>query len=289
MPDTLPSATEEAPDHPVTKSRIRRIPTALLLAALALGPLAAGCKSGLAGDPILRLSAAEALAEGKTLMAAEKYARARRYLSHAFEVEPNSLSGREALLLLADSYYLDGGAVNYVQAEAKYRDFLNRFPTSEQAAYAQFQAANSLAGRMEKPDRDQSATEDALAAYQELIRLYPTSEYVAAAREKIGEVRERLAEHEYVIGHFYFRRGLQVAAIERFEYLLETFPDYDQRDKVLYHLARAYERSRDPAHAVKVPDVYRRLRREHPKSPWLDDIPLDGGPGVTDGAGGEEP
>jgi outer membrane protein assembly factor BamD len=254
---------------------------ALLIAAAALLPLAAGCKSGLGEDPILRLSASEALVAGKELMAAEKYARARRYLAHAFEVEPNSLSGREALLLLADSYYLDGGALNFVQSEAKYRDFLNRFPTSDQAAYAQFQIANSLAGRMEKPDRDQSATENALAAYQELIRLYPTSDYVAPAREKIGEVRERLAEHEFTVGSFYYRRGLQMAAIDRFEWLLEAYPDYDQRDKVLHYLGLAYAKSRNPEHSGKADDVLERLRREHPDSPYVtrpsDEVPAGDG------------
>jgi outer membrane protein assembly factor BamD len=257
-------------------------PCVLLIVAAALVSLTAGCKSGLGEDPILRLSAAEALTEGKTLMADEKYARARRYLSHAFEVEPNSLSGREALLLLADSYHLDGGAVNFVQAEAKYRDFLNRFPTSDQAAYAQFQVANSLAGRMEKPDRDQSATESALAAYQELIRLYPTSEYVAKARAKIGEVRERLAEHEYVVGQFYLRRRLAVAAIDRFEDMLDAYPDYPEPDKVLCSLALAYSTSRNPAHAGKAAEVVERLRREHPESSCAGELPA----AVLDGASG---
>lgn len=272
------------------RSRPGRLLAALALAA-ALLPLAGGCKSGLGDDPILRLAAAEALTEGKRLMADEKYAKARRYLSHAFEVEPNSLAGREALLLLADSFYLDGGALNFVQAEAKYRDFLNRFPTSDQASYAQFQVANSLAGRMEKADRDQSSTEAAMAAYQELIRLYPTSEYTAEARQRIDEVRDRLAEHEFVVGHFYFRRGLQVAAIGRFEELLDRYPAYDERDKVLYYLALAYRRSADPAQNLKAPTAVRQLREEHPDSPYLDDLPetiFDGrievGTGTADGS-----
>ena len=161
-----------------------------------------------ADDPILRLSAEESLATGKELLAREKYARARPYFTHAFEVEPNSAVGREALLLAADTYYLEGGSANFVQAEAKYRDFLNRFPTSEQAAYVQFQIANSLAKRMEKPDRDQTVTRKALEAYQELVRLYPTSEYAAQAQEQIEVVRANLAEHEFVVGRFYLRYGL---------------------------------------------------------------------------------
>ena len=136
----------------------------LLLAAVVLALAGTACRGGVREDPILRLSAEESLASGKELLAKTKYAKARPYFTHAFEVEPNSAIGREGLLLAADTYYLEGNSTNYVQAEAKYRDFLNRFPTSTQAAYVQFQIANSLAKRMERPDRDQSVTRKALQA-----------------------------------------------------------------------------------------------------------------------------
>jgi outer membrane protein assembly factor BamD len=250
----------------------------ILLVLVALLPAAAGlvgCRSGVRDDPILRLSAAEALEQGKAYMADEKFARARRYLSHAFEVEPNSLSGREALLLLADSFYLDGGEANYIQSEAKYRDFINRFPTSTLASYAQLQIANSLARRMEKPDRDQTATRRALEAYEELIRLYPTSEYVAEAREKIVEVRDNLAEHEFVIGHFYLRMRAAPSAVHRLEDLLEEYPDYSHRDKALYYLGLAYSRSPLPDHEGKAKEVFDRLREQFPDSPYLAEIPKE--------------
>jgi outer membrane protein assembly factor BamD len=219
---------------------------------------------------IVLLLAALLLAQGKALLANQKYARARPYFTHAFEVEPNSPIGREGLLLAADTYYQEGGSTNYVQAEAKYRDFLNRFPTSEQAAYVQFQIANSLAKRMEKPDRDQTVTRKALQAYQELARLYPTSEYAAQAQEQINLVRNNLAEHEFQVGRFYLRYGLPIAAAQRFEILLRDFPQYPERDKAMYHLGMAYEQSDKPEEAKKTFD---QLRSEFPQSPFLAEIP----------------
>ncbi|HUO87245.1 MAG TPA: outer membrane protein assembly factor BamD [Thermoanaerobaculia bacterium] len=250
----------------------------LLVAATLVAFAVVGCRSNPIDDPILRLSSAEALAQGKELMAQGKYTRAQRYLAQAYEVEPNSVSGREGLLLLADSYYLDGGEANWIQSEAKYRDFLNRFPTSDQAAYAQFQVANSLEKRIEKPNRDQTASERALAAYQELVRLYPTSDYVAEAEAKIVGVRDRLAESEFVVGDFYLRYRYPGGAIQRFESMLEDFPDYSQRDKVLYHLGVAYQRSRNPKDAGKAAEVFARLRREHPESRWVAEIPATDAP-----------
>jgi outer membrane protein assembly factor BamD len=246
----------------------RTLPLLALAGLLILGT--AGCKSAATDDPILRLSAEESLSQGKELLAKEKYERARPYFTHAFEVEPNSATGREALLLAADTYYQQGGSTNYVQAEAKYRDFLNRFPTSDQAAYVQFQIANSLAKRMERPDRDQTVTRKAVDSYQELIRLYPTSEYAAQAQEQMNAVLDNLAEHEYFIGQFYMRYGAPRAAVERFDFLLGTYPRYKSRDKVIYNLGVAYQASRQPEEARKAFD---RLRAEFPQSPFVQEIP----------------
>ena len=245
--------------------------TLLLLAVAALALAGAGCRSSAPQDPLLRLSAEESLTQGKDLLAREKYDRARPYFTHAFEVEPNSAIGRESLLLAADTYYLQGGSTNFVQAEAKYRDFLNRFPTSDQAAYVQFQIANTLAKRMEKPDRDQNATRKALEAYEELIRLYPTSEYASQAQEQMNAVLANLAEHEFQIGRFYLRYGIPAAAAERFEFLLSAYPQYKEKDKALYHLGVAYEASRRPEDARKAFD---RLLNEYPQSPFLQEIPV---------------
>jgi outer membrane protein assembly factor BamD len=239
-----------------------------LLVLLAL--TAASCRSGPKEDPILRLGAEESLAQGKELMAKKKYGRARPYFTHTFEIEPNSGVGREGLLLAADTYYLEEGSANYVQAEAKYRDYLNRFPTSAQAPYVQFQIANSLAKRMEKPDRDQSGTRKALDAYQELIRLYPTSEYAQQAQEQIKLVQANLAEHEFQIGRFYLRYGLPFAAIERFDYLLATYPSYHDRAKVYYHLGVAHQKM---GHTEEAQKAFDRLRTEAPDSPWIAEIP----------------
>ena len=257
---------------------MKRILPLLALAGLML--TGAGCKSsGAPQDPILRLSAQEAIVQalreegrlsGEELLAQEKYDKARPYFTHAFEVEPNSATGREALLLAADTYYLQGGNANYIQAEAKYRDFLNRFPTSEQSAYVQFQIANSLAKRMEKPDRDQNVTRKALEAYQDLVRLYPTSEYAPQAQTQMQAVLANLAEHELTVGTFYSRFGAPFAAADRFEYLLQTYPQYKERDKVMFNLGLAYVRLRKKDDAIHTFD---QLRKEFPQSPYIAQIP----------------
>ncbi len=238
--------------------------------AILVALLLAGCKSGPSKDPLLNLSAGESLVQGKQFMAKKKYSEARKYFTHAFEAEPNSAAGREGLLLAADTLYLDGSSTELIQAEAKYRDFQNRFPTSDRAAYVQFQIAKSLAQRIERPDRDQSVAQKALDAFRDLKRLYPTSEYATQADAEIRAVKQSLAEHEFMVGYFYLRYGLPGASVRRFDNVLHQYPEYEQRDKILYWLGVSYERIRQ---ADKAAETFAKLRADYPKSPFVQKIP----------------
>lgn len=249
---------------------MRRLTLTLLLVPAVL--YAAACGGKRREDPILRLSAAEALEMGQELLAQEKYFKAEQHLTHAFEVEPNSRTGREALLLAADALYLRGGPDNFIRCEAKYRDFLNRFPTSERADYAQFQVANCLSSRVEKPDRDQKVTRQAFEAYEELLRLYPTSGYDAEARQKMEEVIGLLAAHELSIADFYLSYGrgaLCIAAIHRIEYLRREYPAFAEGEDVLFLLGKAYERCRREEDAIA---TFGELRRSYPESKHLGEV-----------------
>lgn len=230
--------------------------------------LTSGCR-GRRDDPVLRLSAGEALEIGKQLLEQEKYYKARQHLTHAFEVEPNSRSGREALLLAADAFFLHGGPDNYIKCEAKYRDFLNRFPTSDRADYAQFRVASCLAKRVERPDRDQKVTREALGAFEELLRLYPTSPFISEARQEMNVITDRLAAHELTVGAFYssyYGDGICQATIQRLEPIQEDYPTFSQMDEVHYHLGVAYRKCRRQEDADR---EFEALRRDHPSSPFL--------------------
>ena len=134
----------------------------------------------------------------------------------------------------------------------------------------QFQIAASLARRIERADRDQAATVKAREALEDLIRLYPTSEYADKAREELEIVVNRLAEHEFIVGRFYQRYGVPGAAATRIEGLLQNFPTYQKMDAALFYLARAYV---DLARPEDAQATFDRLRKEHPESRYLRKIP----------------
>ena len=249
----------------MTRRRFQRLLSlALLVAAMS------ACGDNIENDPVLRLSAEEALEAGLELMEQGKYYRAREHFDHAFAVAPNSAAGREALLHSADSLFGQGGVQNYVRAEAKYRDFQTRFPTSDQADYVQFRVAESLFARAEHPDRDQTTTKKAYEAFESMIRVYPTSENVPVAQQRILDLRTILAEHEFKVAFFYHRYGNSAGAVNRLDGLIEDFPDYGERDKAMYFLGRAHLKGGQPDLAE---EAFGRLRVEYPGSKWINKIP----------------
>jgi len=214
-------------------------PVGVLLLCLCVANCASGPKKPDKLTQELLSTPKEALFEkGKTLLAKKKYDLGRKYLNFVFETYPNDPQGREALLLVADSYFRQGGASGYTEARFRYRDYLNRYPGAPQRDYARYQFALCYDKEHAKADRDQSSTREAAEQYRALLREFPNSLYTAQARERIRRLTESLAEHEFQVGFFYMRKGAPGAALARFAGLEERFPDYGAKDKLFFYSAR---------------------------------------------------
>ena len=188
-------------------------------------------------DPeLLKLTSEQAFQRGEDYFARRKWQRARTYYTHVYETHPNDSIGRRSLLRVADTYYQQGDAVNLVEAQYKYRDFINRYPTSEQADYAMLQIAMCSFKQMEKPDRDQQKTREALEKFNDMLRAHPDSKLRAEAEARKQDTLDRLARHEHMVAKFYIKRGSYNAAVQRLNYLIDTYPNYGLRDATLYDL-----------------------------------------------------
>ena len=250
-----------------------RLGTALLAAAVAAALIgsAAGCASKGPKKPDkitqeLLTQPKEVLFEkGKELLARKKYEDGRKYLNHVFETYPNETMGRESLLLVADSYFAQKSTTGYTEARYRYRDYLNRYPGAPRRDYARYQFALCYDKEHEKPDRDQTATREAIDQYRSLIREFPDSGYAGAARERVRQLTDLLAEHDFGIGYFYLRKGSTAAALSRFTVIEQRFPDYGAKDKLFYYEAVAMERLGRKDEAKR---YYERIVQEFPQSDY---------------------
>jgi outer membrane protein assembly factor BamD len=248
----------------------RRAHIAAGLVATTLAILASSCASATKKPDKLTQellsTPKEALFEkGKAAIARKKYEEGRKYLNFVFETYPNDALGREALLMVADSYFRQAGSAGYTEARFRYRDYLNRYPGAPQRDYARYQFALCYDKEHEKPDRDQTSTREAAEQYQALIREFPDSIYVSQARERIRRLADLLAEHEFAVGYFYMRKGSPGAALGRFTALEERFPEYSGRDKLFFYSAKVLK---DLGRGQEAERYLARLIAEYPASEY---------------------
>jgi outer membrane protein assembly factor BamD len=121
--------------------------------------------------------------------------------------------------------------------------------------------------QMEKPDRDQQKTREALEKFNDMLRAYPNSPLKAQAEEKRLEVLDRLARHEHSIARFYLKRGSWLAATQRLNYLIDEYPLYAGRDAVFYDLGHALSKLGRNGEARL---YFERVISEYPKSEYAE-------------------
>jgi outer membrane protein assembly factor BamD len=222
---------------------LRRIPVMVLLGVLAF---TIACNNKRVSNPIANVDSKQ---PDKVLfdrsMAAMKHNQfdvARMTLQTLINTYPDSEFLARAKLSLADSWYAEGGSSNMAQAEAEYNDFITFFPNMPEAAEAQLKIANIHFNEMEKPDRDYTHAERAEEEYRKVIMQYPeNTKVVAAAKMKLMEVQEVLAEREFRVGKFYYMQTSYPAAIARLKSLTEAYPLYSKADEALFTLGQSYE------------------------------------------------
>ena len=248
--------------------RLRNIiATAVIVLAVA------GCHRGprsprMVVDPeLLSITKEQAFQRGEDQFNRHRWQRARTYYTHVYETYPNDPLGRRSLLRIADTYFEQGDAVNLVEAQYKYRDFINRYPTSELADYAMLQIAMCSFKQMEKPDRDQAKTREAVEKFNDMIKTFPNSLLKAEAEGKRQEALDRLARHEHIVAKFYIKRGSFNAALQRLNFLIDTYPHYYDRAGAFFDLGSALSEMGRKGEARL---YFERIVSEFPQSDYAD-------------------
>ena len=175
----------------------------------------------------------------------------------------------KAKLLIADSWYREGGPHGMAQAEAEYKDFILFYPTMEEAAESQEKICMIHYEQMDKPDRDPN---NALRAEQEckqLILQFPNSKFAPKADQILRNIQEIEADAEMKTGNFYHKKGSNLAAANRYDGLVDQFPLYSKAGEALWEEADSYSRA-GPRYRQKTGDALARLVRDYPLSPYAD-------------------
>ena len=194
-----------------------------------------------------------------------KWLNAREYFRNLVDNYPQSPYRPDAKLALGDTYIGEHTTESLLLAANEFREFLTFYPTNPRADYAQLQLAKSFAEQMLAPERDQSATKDAIKEIEIFLQRFPNSALMPEARKLEREAKDRLSEAGYRVGFFYFRLKYYPGAIDRFMEVLKTDPAFTNRDALYYHLAESLYQSKRLPEALP---YYERLLQEFEKSEY---------------------
>jgi outer membrane protein assembly factor BamD len=181
----------------------------------------------------------------------------------AFEKLTNDLPARDTLLpraywYLAHAHERQG---EHLLAAQSFGRLYESFPDDTLADDGAIEAARSYRRLWRKPSLDATYGESAIATYNTLLGLYPTSDHAESARREILDLEQWFATKNYETGMFYLRRKAYDSAILYFRYVLERWPHVPRARDALLRLAEAYRAIR---YTEDLADTCARLRREYP-------------------------
>ncbi len=90
-------------------------------------------------------------------------------------------------------------------------------------------------------ERDPVAAREAFDAFKILVSRFPDSKYAKDSRARMTYLVNTLASHEANVAEYYFYRGAYVAAVNRAQEILTTYPQTPAIERALAVMVACYE------------------------------------------------
>jgi outer membrane protein assembly factor BamD len=213
-------------------------------------------------NEIIPDSPKELLKEGIKAFKLDQSVRGRKLITQLIEDFPDSKERKQALLLLARSYY---SYEEYEEAKFNFKKFIELHPRHKNIDRAYFFKAMSDFKRVDLAARDQTFTKEAREGFQYLIDQFPKSQYLDQAKQKRKECDFKLAKHVFEVGKFYFRTGAYISAISRFKSLMTNHSKQKFFDEASFLLAESHYHEQSFKEAFL---LYKKFVQEYPRSPF---------------------
>ena len=249
----------------------RAVRTLVTVLAVGVMPvLAAGCMSG---EEDLNLAtyveqtdpADQLYNEGLANLNAGRLREASRKFDAVDRQHPYSEYARKSMVMAAFTNYRQGNYQDAINAGQRY---VQLYPSSEDAAYAQYIVGLSYFRQIRNVTQDQKESRRAIEAMEEVVQRWPDSEYVEDAKSKIRFGRDQLAGKEMQVGRYYLERREYIAAAKRFRYVVENYSNTRHVEEALARLTETYYAMGLTSEAQTAAAV---LGQNYPESQWYKD------------------
>jgi outer membrane protein assembly factor BamD len=203
--------------------------------------------------------------EGLAQLQAGSYTKANKKFAEVERQHPYSKWATKAILMQAFASYQKNSYDDAINAGQR---FIALHPGHKDTPYAYYLVAISQYEQIADIRRDQSRTEKAVEALEEVARRFPESPYAADASKKAATGRNQLAAKEMEIGRYYMKKGSYLAGINRFKKVVTDYQTSTHTPEALYRLAEGYMALGVVSEAQTAAAV---LGHNYPNSEWYKD------------------
>ena len=165
------------------------------------------------------------------------YAEAALEFEEVERQHPYSEWAKKAIIMSAYASYKRR---DYLKAEANLNRFLNLYPASNFASYAQYLLGVNYFNQIIEISRDQTAVTNALEIFKLILDRYPKSNYAKDAYFKVIYLENQLAAKEMDIAMTYLSLKKYISALKRFKYVVNNYQTTNYTPEALHRLVEIY-------------------------------------------------
>ena len=193
-------------------------------------------------------SAQKLYAEAKSSLGDRDYERAVKLYQKLESRYPYGRFAQQAQIEIAYAHYKDNEPALAIAAAERFIKLHPNHPSVDYLYYlkglANFNEDMGIMGFVSGQDmteRDPKAARDAFDAFKELATRYPESRYSPDAVQRMNYLVNALAQHEVHVARYYIKRSAYVAAANRAQFALKTYPQAPANEEGLLIMVQAYD------------------------------------------------
>ena len=207
----------------------------------------------------------ELYTSAKNTLEAGEFSEAAELFDNVEREYPYSIwAGRSQLM----SAYANYEANKYDTAIIGLDRYIQLHPSNRDTPYAYYLKALCYYEQITDVSRDQLITQKALQVLQKIARRYPETKYARDALLKIDLTRDQLAGKEMAVGRYYLLKRKYLAAINRFQIVINKYQTTSHVAEGLHRIVEAYSALGLTEEAKKTAAV---LGFNYPGSTWYFD------------------
>ena len=220
-----------------------------VIAALFLAILISGC--GLlpeVKDETLGWSANKLYSEAKQAMDESVYDKAIKYFEKLESRYPYGRFAQQAQIDIAYAYWKSDEAVSAIAACDRFIKLHPNHPNVDYVYYLrglvnfnEDLGVMGLVSQQDMTERDPKGARESFDSFRDLVTRFPDSKYTPDAILRMKYLVNALASLEVHVARYYMKRGAYLAAVNRAQFAVKSYPEAPAIEEALFIMVKAYD------------------------------------------------